>query len=112
MQTKVSFNDCFPKFGISIDSKGTIYDIQKYATMYGGVICVYDLRKNFADWHESPFRLSYRLTQPPFEFMIYGIELTEDEFETQKMAWNGADSVMVEPGCKLTLIDNSYLLVR
>jgi len=113
MQNKVSFHDLFPRFGISVNSKGTIQDIQKYAHMYGGVITIYDMRK---DWNgfddDKPYRLSYRLNQPPFEFLIYGIELTEDEYETQKLAWNGSDSIIVEPNCQLTLIDNAYLLLR
>ena len=113
MQSRVSFHDLFPRFGISVNSKGTIQDIQKYAHMYGGVITIYDMRK---DWNgfddDKPYRLSYRLNQAPFEFLIYGIELTEDEYETQKLAWNGSDSIIVEPNCQLTLIDNSYLLLR
>jgi len=113
MQSRVSFHDLFPRFGISVNSKGTIQDIQKYAHMYGGVITIYDMRK---DWNgfddDKPYRLSYRLNQAPFEFLIYGIELNEDQYETQKLAWNGADSIIVEPNAQITLIDNSYLLIR
>jgi hypothetical protein len=112
MQSKVSFNDLYPSFGISVDAKGTIMDIQKYAHMYGGTITIYDMRRSFRDIEEKPYRLSYRLNKAPFEFFIYGIELTEDEYETQKLAWNGADSIIVEPNAQITLIDNSYLLIR
>ena len=112
MQSKVSFNDLYPSFGISVDAKGTIQDIQKYAHMYGGSITIYDMRRSFRDIEEKPYRLSYRLNKAPFEFFIYGIELTEDEYETQKLAWNGADSIIVEPNARITLIDNSYLLIR
>ena len=112
MQSKVSFHDLYPSFGISVNSKGTIHDIQKYAHMYGGIITMYDMRKDWSGFEDSPYRLSYRLNQAPFEFLIYGIELSEDNYETQKLAWNGADSIIVEPNCQLTLIDNSYLLLR
>jgi len=112
MQSKVRFNDLFPSFGISIDCKGTIQDIQKYAHMYGGIITVYNMGKEFPNQYEKPFRISYRLSQPPFEFMIYGIEITEEQFETQILAWNGKQSVFVEPKAEITLIDNSYLLLR
>ena len=113
MQTRVSFNDYFG-FGISIDAKGTIYDIQKFATMYGGSLTVYDMSKTqFAeDFPDKPYRLSYRLNKAPFEIFIYGIELTEDEYNIQILAWNGKQCVSVEAGSNLTLIDNSYLLLR
>jgi hypothetical protein len=114
MQTRVTFNDLFPEFGISVDSKGTIQDVQKYAHLYGGTLTVYDMSKTqFAnDFLEKPYRLSYRLVKAPFELFIYGIELTEDNYETQKLAWNGANLIVVEPNCQLTLIDNAYLLLR
>ena len=112
MTSRVTFNDLFHQFGISVDAKGTIQDIHKYASMYGGALVIYDMRKNMDGYDDDPFRMSYRLSKPPFDFMIYGIHLTEDEYETQKMAWNGEVVVNVEPGCNLTLIDNSYLLLR
>lgn len=114
MQSRVTFNDLFPKFGISVDAKGTIQDIQKFASMYGGTLTVYDMSKTqFADdFKEKPFRLSYRLIKAPFELFIYGVELTEDEFNTQILAWNGNHVIDVQPKSQITLIDNSYLLVR
>ena len=114
MQSKVTFNDLFPQFGISVDAKGTIQDVQKYAHLYGGTLTIYDMSKTqFAnDFREKPYRLSYRLVKAPFELFIYGIELTEDNYETQKLAWNGANLIVVEPNCQLTLIDNAYLLLR
>jgi hypothetical protein len=113
MQTRVSFHDYFG-FGISIDAKGTIQDIQKFATMYGGSLTVYDMTTSkFSDINlEKPYRISYRLNKAPFEIFIYGIELTEDEYNTQILAWNGKESVSVEAGSNLTLIDNSYLMLR
>jgi len=114
MQTRVTFNDLFPQFGISVDSKGTIHDIQKYAHLYGGTLTVYDMSKTqFAeDFPDKPYRLSYRLVKYPFELFIYGIELTEDEYNTQILAWNGNRVIEVKPNSPITLIDNSYLLVR
>ena len=114
MQSKVTFNDLFPQFGISVDAKGTIQDVQKYAHLYGGTLTIYDMSKTqFAeDFPDKPYRLSYRLVKYPFELFIYGIELTEDNYETQKLAWNGKQCVSVEAGSNLTLIDNSYLLLR
>jgi hypothetical protein len=112
MTSRVKFNDLFPRFGISVDAKGTIQDIQKYAHMYGGIITIYDMRKEWNGFDDSPYRLSYRLNQPPFEFLIYGIELTQEQFDIQKLAWNGSDFIIVEPNCHLSLIDNSYLLLR
>jgi len=109
MKTKVQFNDHYPNFGIAISSKGTIQDIQKYAHIYGGNI----LMNNFIGIDKAkPYRLSYFLNKYPFEFMIYGIELTEDEYETQKLAWNGETFISVKPNAEIVLIDNSYLLLR
>lgn len=112
MKSKVQFNDHFPNFGIAISAKGTIQDVHKYAHMYGGTITIYDMRKDWSGFDDKPYRLGYRLNQPPFEFLIYGIELTEDEYETQKLAWNGLDSISVKPKAEIVLIDNSYLLLR
>jgi hypothetical protein len=112
MTSRVSFHDLYPSFGISVNSKGTIQDIHKYAHMYGGVITIYDMRSDWSGFDDKPYRLSYRLNKPPFEFLIYGIDLTEDEYETQKPAWNGAESIIVERNAQITLIDNSYLLIR
>jgi hypothetical protein len=109
MTSKVSFHDLFPRFGISVNSKGTIQEIQKYAHIYGGNI----LMNNFIGIDKAkPYRLSYFLNKYPFEFMIYGIELTEDEYETQKLAWNGETFISVKPNAEIVLIDNSYLLLR
>jgi len=114
MQSRVSFNDLFPQFGISVDAKGSIYDIHKYVSLYGGTLTVYDMSKTqFADdFKDKPYRLSYRLIKAPFELFIYGVELTEDEFNTQILAWNGNHVIDVQPKSQITLIDNSYLLVR
>lgn len=112
MNSKVTFNDNFPQWGISVDCKGTIHDIHKYASMYGGCLTVYDISKTFPYYSPKSFRLSYRLVQPPFEFMIFGIELTEDQYITQMLAWNGNDSIILEGKSEITLIDNEYLLIR
>ena len=112
MTSKVVFNDWFPRFGISVDSKGTIADIQKFAQLYGGIIAMYDMRENFPDDYDTPYRISYRLSNPPFEFMIHSIEISKEHFELQKSAWNGHASVMVTPKTRITLIDNSYLIVN
>ena len=113
MHSKVIFFDHYPAFGISIDAKGTIQDIHKYVSMYGGQLAVYDMSKHYpADYAEKSYRLSYRLNKAPFDFFIYGIELTEDEYVTQILAWHGEDLVEVEPDAEITLIDNSYFLIR
>jgi hypothetical protein len=114
MQSRVTFNDLFPDFGISVDAKGTIQDVLKYAHLYGGTLTVYDMSKTqFADeFQEKPYRLSYRLVKDPFELFIYGIELTEEDYHTQILAWNGNRVVFVQPNSPITLIDNSYLLVH
>jgi hypothetical protein len=114
MQSRVTFNDLFPQFGISVDAKGTIQDVLKYAHLYGGTLTVYDMSKTqFAeDFKEKPYRLSYRLIKAPFELFIYGIELSEDDYHTQILVWNGSAVVDVQPNSPITLIDNSYLLVN
>lgn len=109
MTTKVTFNDYYHEFGINISGKGTIADVQKYAFLYGGSIMLVDFRMLDKD---KPYRLTYRLCHPPFEFFIYDIELTEEEYQIQKDAFNGKEFVMVNPKQEIILIDNTYLLIR
>lgn len=112
MNSRVVFHDLFPNWGISIDAKGTIHDIHKLASIYGGRLTVYDMNGQLGANESNPYRLSYRLNKPPFDFFVYGIELTEDEYNTQILAWNNNHTIELIGKSEITLIDNAYLLIR
>ena len=88
--------------GIFIDLfSEDLTEIQEAVYRYGGTIVVYEL--------VNEFRISYSLNEYPFSMMIYGINISQEQFEAQVKAFGG----QVKPfkkGTKLTLIDNLYFV--
>ena len=76
-------------------------EIQEAVYRYGGNVVVYELG--------SEFRISYTLNAPPFSMMIYGIHITEYQFNSQVKAFGG-QLKQFEKGTKLVLIDNLYFV--
>ena len=91
-----------PGNGIFIDLfSENLKDIQEAVYRYGGNIIVYELAD---EW-----RISYTLNAPPFSLMIYGIEISQDQFDFQVKAFGG-QMKQFEKGTKLTLLDNLYFV--
>ena len=76
-------------------------EIQESVYRYGGNVVIYELAD---EW-----RISYTLNTPPFYLMIYGIHITEEQFDLQVKAFGGQVK-QFEKGTKLTLIDNLYFV--
>lgn len=92
-----------PGNGIFIDLfSEDLKEIQEAVYRYGGNIIVYELA--------DEYRISYTLNTPPFSMMIYGIHITEDQFNTQVKAFGGQIK-QFEKGTKLTFIDNLYFVL-
>lgn len=76
-------------------------DIQEAVFRYGGTILMYELADSY--------RMSYTLNALPFSMMIYGIHITQEQFDAQVKAFGG-QLKQFEKGTKLTLIDNLYFV--
>jgi hypothetical protein len=76
-------------------------EIQEAVYRYGGNIVVYELAD---EW-----RISYTLNAHPFSMMIYGIHITQDQFNAQVKSFGG-QLKQFEKGTKLVLIDNLYFV--
>lgn len=86
-----------------IDVKGaTIHDIQR-ACLMGGKLSVYE-------YYVGEYRLSYYYKAGRINMQFIGIEITKEEFETQKALWHGNNSLAIMPGTELLLLDNQYFL--
>ena len=76
-------------------------EIQESVYKYGGNVVVYELAD---EW-----RISYTLNTPPFYMMVYGIHITQEQFDLQVKAFGGQVK-QFQKGTKLTLIDNLYFV--
>lgn len=76
-------------------------EIQEAVYRYGGNIVVYELAD---EW-----RISYTLNAHPFSMMIYGIHITQQQYDLQVKAFGG-QLKQFQKGDKLTLIDNLYFV--
>jgi len=76
-------------------------EIQEAVYRYGGNIIVYELA--------DEFRISYTLNAHPFSMMIYGIHITQHQYESQVKAFGG-QLKQFKKGDKLVLIDNLYFV--
>jgi hypothetical protein len=76
-------------------------EIQEAVYKYGGNIVVYEL--------VNEFRISYTLNAPPFSMMMYGIHISQEQFDYQVKAFGGQVK-QFEKGTKLVLIDNLYFV--
>ena len=76
-------------------------EIQEAVYRYGGNILVYKLI--------DEFRISYTLNANPFSMMIYGIHISQEQFDLQVHAFEGQFKKF-EKGTKLTLLDNLYFV--
>jgi hypothetical protein len=76
-------------------------EIQESVYRYGGNVVVYELAD---EW-----RISYTLNAHPFSMMIYGIHITQEQFDAQVKAFGG-QLKQFKKGDKLTLIDNLYFV--
>jgi hypothetical protein len=76
-------------------------EIQEAVYRYGGTIIVYEII--------DAFRISYTLNSGPFSMMIYGIHISQEQYDLQVNAFGGQVK-QFEKGTKLVLIDNLYFL--
>jgi hypothetical protein len=76
-------------------------EIQEAVYRYGGNVIVYEIG--------DEFRISYTLNAHPFSMMIYGIHISQEQFDAQVRAFGGQVK-QFEKGTKLVLIDNLYFL--
>ena len=76
-------------------------EIQESVYRYGGNVVIYELAD---EW-----RISYTLNAPPFYMMVYGIHISEEQYNAQVKAFGGQVK-QFEKGTKLTLIDNLYFV--
>jgi hypothetical protein len=76
-------------------------DIQEAVFRYGGTILMYELADSY--------RISYTLNAHPFSMMIYGIHISQEQFNLQVHAFKGQVK-QFEKGTKLTLLDNLYFV--
>ena len=76
-------------------------EIQESVYRYGGNVVIYELAD---EW-----RISYTLNAPPFYMMIYGIHISQEQFDLQVHAFAGQFK-QFKKGTKLTLIDNLYFV--
>lgn len=91
-----------PGNGIFIDIfSEDLKEIQEAVYRYGGNVVVYELAD---EW-----RISYTLNNPPFFMMIYGIQITQEQFDLQVKTFGGQVK-QFEKGTKLTLLDNLYFV--
>lgn len=91
-----------PGNGIFIDIfSEDLKEIQEAVYRYGGNVVVYELAD---EW-----RISYTLNTPPFSMMIYGIHISQEQYDLQLKAFGGQVK-QFEKGTKLTLLDNLYFV--
>lgn len=91
-----------PGNGIFIDIfSEDLKEIQEAVYRYGGNVVVYELAD---EW-----RISYTLNAHPFSMMIYGIHISQEQFDAQVKAF-GCQLKQFQKGDKLTLIDNLYFV--
>jgi hypothetical protein len=91
-----------PGNGIFIDIfSEDLKEIQEAVYRYGGNVVVYELAD---EW-----RISYTLNAHPFSMMIYGIHITQEQFDAQVKVFGGQVK-QFEKGTKLVLIDNLYFV--
>lgn len=76
-------------------------EIQEAVYRYGGIILMYELADSY--------RISYTLNAHPFSMMIYGIHISQEQFDLQVQAFGGQVK-QFEKGTKLTLLDNLYFV--
>lgn len=76
-------------------------DIQEAVFRYGGTVLMYELADSY--------RMSYTLNADPFSMMVYGIHISEEQYNAQVKAFGGQVK-QFEKGTKLTLIDNLYFV--
>jgi hypothetical protein len=88
--------------GIFIDLfTDDLKEIQEAVYRYGGNIVVYEII--------DAFRISYTLNAHPFSMMIYGIHISQEQFDCQVKAFGGQVK-QFEKGTKLVLIDSLYFV--
>jgi hypothetical protein len=92
---------------ISVDMVGKIQDINEMVNKFGGRIMVYSIP---GDNEEPGYCMSYRLSKYPFDYIIYGIYINREVYETQMQMWNHSNFKDYEPGSKVTCIDNKYFV--
>ena len=93
---------------IRIDSIGTLNDVHHMASRFGGTISV--MMIDVGRESKNIYRMGYILRHWPFELLIYGIELTKEQYEIQIDSWNGETFKKYQPKTIVTLVDNLYFL--
>lgn len=77
--------------------------IQK-AALIGGQIAIYHVN------HVDLYYMSYHYKNGKVNIQTFGCEITEDQYNSQLLAWDGENYINFDEGTELTLIDNTYFL--
>jgi hypothetical protein len=82
--------------------EATLFDIQR-ACLLGGTLMVYPVYKD-------EYRLGFTYSQDRVNVQFVGIEITKEQYQTQKSMWGGDHQKRVAPNTELLLLDNQYFL--
>lgn len=82
-------------------------DLQEAILKWGGKLVLYYLPEYGG---RTSYHMSYYNKQGDTHVMLYGVELSCQDYETQMEAWNGRQRKSYPAGTQLIIADNSYLL--